>query len=119
MWVEGIGAYKTNSSEHLVIDAKGNSVEVVRLCQYTGLKDKNGKKIFEGDVIQDDVSKYKHLIRYDEKCAAFCAQILPKVKYSSGICLVTRHWIDEFGKVVIGNIYDNPKLLNSTDPTNG
>ena len=33
VWMVGIGAYKSQTAEHLVLNAKGDYVEVVHLCQ--------------------------------------------------------------------------------------
>ncbi|MBQ1653104.1 MAG: hypothetical protein IIT61_03135 [Bacteroidales bacterium] len=77
--------------------------------QFTGLVDKDGKEIFEGDVIQDDYYN-KHLIQYDEQEACFVACLLPITKFSSR-GNVSQNWINEFDKVVIGNIHDNPELI--------
>lgn len=72
--------------------------------QYTGLTDKNGKKIFEGDIILFD-EEYGH-IEYDDLDAQFI--------------LSFDTWVTTFGIVnsrdveVIGNIHDNPELLAET-----
>jgi hypothetical protein len=106
IWMVGIGAYKSHTSEHLVLNAKGDSVEVVHLCQYTGLKDKNGIKIFEGDIIESN--GYKHLVTYNEKLAGFCAV---NAKHPEDICGINQQWINECNKVVIGNVIDNPEMV--------
>jgi hypothetical protein len=74
--------------------------------QYTGLKDKNGKKIFEGDIIESE--GYKHLVTYNENLAGFRSV---NVKYPKDLCGINQQWINECGKVVIGNIFDNKELI--------
>lgn len=110
MWLEGIGAYKTNTAEHLVIDAKEKSVEVVHLCQYIGLKDANGKKIFEGDIL------YQGQILLGVACIS--------ARYGLSVQTKTASWSlrnfvfdSDFDTgmlsdiEVVGNIHDNPELL--------
>lgn len=70
------------------------------LGQYTGLKDKNGKKIFEGDIVKDILGQIGQIV-YKEKYSAFVVD-----KWEVGYAL----WFDK-GIEVIGNIYDNPELL--------
>lgn len=76
--------------------------EVV-LEQYTGLKDKNGKEIYEGDVVDDGYSNICE-IRWSEKLAGFKA-VDEKDGYATNVWLVS-----EYGKV-IGNVHENPELL--------
>lgn len=82
-------------------------VKVETLGQYTGLKDKNGKKIFEGDILESN--GYKHIVTYNESLAGFCSV---NVKYPEDLCGINQQWINECGKVVIGNVTDNPELMN-------
>lgn len=128
IWMVGIGAYKTHTAEHLVLNAKGDCVEVVRLCQYTGLKDKNGKKIFEGDILKFIVSD--GTIRYfavewaaEDRILRPLSDFVPDGNpiRISGWCFNWRGYRlyptvidgvpDNEVMEIVGNIYDNPGLM--------
>ena len=79
--------------------------------QFTGLLDKNGKEIYEGDIIRSYDSENNpitHSISWDNKKACYVATMLQYPLLGGSI---DKGWIDEFEKEVIGNIFDNPELL--------
>lgn len=78
--------------------------------QYTGLKDKNGVKIFEGDIVLDTANEFLWIVIYDD--GRFWG-IDPKGYYAEeelGELAELMPGTFE-GVTVIGNIYDNPELL--------
>ena len=83
-----------------------SSPEPIR-CQYTGLNDKNGTPIYEGDIV-DIHSKIAHTktiggIFYEEKVCAF---IVDDSAFRQHIPMTATDEIE-----VIGNIYESPELL--------
>lgn len=107
-WVEGyyIGPIGVLDVHEIcdVHDITGPRVEVdpSTVCQYTGLTDKNGKKIFDGDVVRRETDYYgKHKV-YDEPVVweddiekGFLGE-----PYTSGYCIHGGNW------EVIGSIHD-------------
>ena len=79
-------------------------VNPITVGQYTGLTDKNGTKIFEGDIIHGKLGNFA--VRWSEYIGAFVAGISTKIMP----CL-NRGTMKCYE--VVGNIYDNPELLES------
>jgi uncharacterized phage protein (TIGR01671 family) len=86
------------------------------ICQYTGLTDKNGKKIFEGDIV-----------RYGEVCGEVKFGLHESNwqigKYNQGFFVTfpkeyllrneLGYWRNKI--VVVGNVFDNPELLEEVE----
>lgn len=140
-WVYGNYAVTDNNEkqQHFIFQNKAFEFEVESetVGQYTGLTDKNGKKIFEGDIVKnpryvnvsDEIQKYdigiirfrryqepsnfgkdKHQHYYGFYIDWITDEIAKKIKVRSLPLYIDNNYID-----VIGNIHDNPEMLKEAE----
>lgn len=78
-----------------------------KIMQFTGLHDKNGREIYEGDIVEIPGWELKRwLVDYSDEAAAFYFR--HKIEQPYDICPSLRY----VGRgEVIGNIYENPELI--------
>ena len=78
----------------------------IELMQYTGLKDKNNKEIYEGDIVKLRANHGIGVIKYYDEWGAFVVEyIKPRPLAVLGI----NYYKENIE--ILGNIYENPELL--------
>ena len=102
-----------------------NMIEVdpPTICQCTGMKDKNGNLIWENDIVKDFFSDACTPIRYGSYQNCFDSTKAEHIgfyvdwsgKYTKYYRKDFGYWIHMVDIEVIGNIFDNPELLESEE----
>lgn len=132
-WVEGQYVYffnpKTENGEpikHFISNGTTiftDEIDPSTLCQYTGLKDKNGKRIWENDILKgfiypflyDGEFNYFATVEWSEEYKYFFLYTVKNPNSTvRGISEGNGELLENFNSdnwEVIGNIFDNPELL--------
>lgn len=132
-WIYGYYMYQNEEDKRIIVDTTrgviGCGIQVVAetIGEYTGLTDKNGKKIFEGDIVKrNDSMGYKTIGEVAYYMGGFCLKfksynganyyVYPHFKYKDFVDM----GMDGRGDVtyeyeVIGNKWDNSKLLGENN----
>ena len=87
------------------------SLEEINLMQSTGLFDKNGKEVFEKDIL--DYNGRKVIVKWHGSYACFIYEFVDELKNR------TAEWqplyLSYYKFEIVGNIYENPEMLEVTE----
>lgn len=110
-WVEG---YYYKTLEHVYI-LQGETADLLRmykvdpnaLCQYTCYSDKNGKRIWENDILVEKhkgIATMKYRVVFDLEEGAWMLETKSGARYGIGA-------VNQRNFEACGNVFDNPELL--------
>ena len=102
---EGVPSILANSNGEL--DTNPKKLEKIITLEWTGLKDKNGKEIYEGDIVKSS-DKEIGVVLWEQESVSYLL--------SQSDDIDDNHWSDGLldGEwKIIGDIYENPELLNN------
>ena len=113
-WLHGY--FFVNRGKHFVVEDEIQTDPLVNwtdfvvntdtIGQYTGLKDKNEKEIYEGDIVTIS-NNLKAVVIWFNGSFRFKDELSCKATYFDDIGIVIR----DYDVCIIGNIHDNPELI--------
>lgn len=135
-WVEGLPGYSVADGNIEEIETRNEGIIIVdpdTICRYTGLTDRNGHKIFEGNIVKlvlpsGEVRHFKVTIKsvvrkvlchpdFDDKFSTveITGVVFEWQGYELFPC-VNAYGVPDYKVMeVVGNIFDNPELLEVGD----
>lgn len=121
-WVYGYAAKFAHDSVPVILEDTENGITPRKIipetvCQFTGLHDKNGREIYEGDIVKWILTMPEVGVNggYEE----YETEEIGEIKWDAGAlqlgdyCAAGFAYESEDYADIIGNIHDNPELLES------
>ena len=90
----------------------GYEVDRDTICQCTGLRDRNGNLIWENDIV-DRKERYPEIVKYKDGDWTIDYSYACNMETGCGYCNLGFYALERKCVEVIGNIFDNPELLEA------